>query len=123
MVEILTIHLMLYQIQDMTHNLWVEEMKDKITVQRVQLKILLNTDKVQQPINRKQQDEEQLTIRMWNRVQHSNKLELQTMLNHQQQQLTHQEQLLEVKNNQEVDTLKQQPLQIMLVLLQLDIIF
>lgn len=123
MVEILTIHLMLYQIQDMTHNLWVEEMKDKITVQRVQLKILLNTDKAQQPINRKQQDEEQLTIRMWNRVQHSNKLELQTMLNHQQQQWTHQVQLLEIKNNQEMDTLKQQPLQIMLVLLQLDIIF
>ena len=96
----------------MTHNLWVEEMKDKITVRLVQLKTLLNTDKAQQRINRKQQDEALLTIRMWNRGQHSNKLELQTMLNHQQQLKVHQVLLLEIKIKLELVTRKQQPLQI-----------
>lgn len=84
----------------MTHNLWVEEMKDNLTVQRVQHKTRLNTDKAQQRINRKQQAEAQLTIRMWNRAQHNNKLELQTMLNHQQlKQQTHLplEELLKIK--------------------------
>ena len=52
-------------------------------VQRVQPKIRQIIGKAQQRINRKQLEEEQLTIRMSNQVLHNNKLGPQTMLNHQ----------------------------------------
>ena len=89
-------------------------------VQRVQLKILLNIDRAQQPINRKQPEEEQLTIRMSSQVPHNNKLEPLTMLNHQHLQ-THQGLLVEIKIKKVVDN--QQQLQTTLEQLQSAIIY
>ena len=72
-----------------------------------QLKILLNIDRAQQPINRKQQEEELLTIRMSSQVPHNNKLGPQTMPNHQHL-TTHQGLLAEIKIKKVVDNLQQQ---------------